>query len=283
MKKLSLLIFSTLILGCATETPMESVVEEPPPVVIEPEPIGHPLVAEGTVKHGQVNVDPSLLNSHGFHFEFTQGFLSFWVLLYVNDTETLDWDATVAGDTDRRDSVRIRPIADSDLLEHDTEYKLVMSFYDSNCDKTDIVIQFRTKPQRLGVKGAEPVIQERPPVVPSGERFRFDPALPELLAGDVFDGEDNVDPEKINEDGFRFEFRAFPKLYRVDRRMKNGEHLHWHPQGVVDRNIGDGVVIQPMANSQLLEFDTEYVITIFIQNRDCWFSENRIHFRTKPK
>ena len=136
------------------------------------------------------------------------------------------------------------------------------------------------------VEEPEPIIEEPMPAMDQHssriESWPIDDWMP-IFQGTVSDGEDNVDPEKINEDGFRFEFPAFLKLYRVDLRMKNGEHLHWHPQGVVDRNIGDGVVIQPMANSQLLEFDTEYVITIFIQNRDCWFSENRIHFRTKPK
>ena len=66
MKKLSLLMFA-ILLGCGTETPIveepEPVIEEPPPVVMENEPIGHPLVAKGTVKHGEMNVDPEPLNS----------------------------------------------------------------------------------------------------------------------------------------------------------------------------------------------------------------------------
>ena len=43
MKKLSLLMFTILILGCGTETPVaeepESVVEEPEPVIEKPPPV----------------------------------------------------------------------------------------------------------------------------------------------------------------------------------------------------------------------------------------------------
>ena len=43
MKNLALLMFTILILGCDTETPVVEapVVEEPPPVVMEDEPITH--------------------------------------------------------------------------------------------------------------------------------------------------------------------------------------------------------------------------------------------------
>ena len=78
MKKLSLLMFAILILACDTEKPVveEPEVEEPPPVVMEPEPIGHPLIAKGSVTHGQVNVDPEPLNRYGFRFLLTESFLA---------------------------------------------------------------------------------------------------------------------------------------------------------------------------------------------------------------
>ena len=199
MKKLSLLMFAILILACATEKPVveqpvieepEPVIEEPPPVVIIDEPSHHPLIADGTVKHGQVNVDPELLNENGFHFQFTEPFNRYWASLYTTTDEYLDWEVTLAGDPARRDSVWIRLIREDDDLEYDTEYKLVMSFHDSDCDKTEIVIQFRTKPQRPVVGGPAPVIQERIPAVAVGERFRIDITLPVIAAGDVADGDD---------------------------------------------------------------------------------------------
>ena len=45
MKNLSLFLFAILIFGCGTEKPVveepETLVEEPPPVPMEQEPIGH--------------------------------------------------------------------------------------------------------------------------------------------------------------------------------------------------------------------------------------------------
>ena len=95
-------------------------------------------------------------------------------------------------------------------------------------------------------------------------------------------GENNVDPEPLNVDGFRFEFFVILKLYRADLRTKDGESLHWRPQGVVDHeNIGNAVVIKPGPNSQLLESNTEYMIYIFVQNTNCIMDDRIIPFRTK--
>ena len=94
MKNLSLLIFAILILGCGTEKP---VVEEPEPVIEKPPPVKehklshHPLIAEGTVKHGEVNVDPEQLNRHGFHFSFKEPFYELWISLKDKDGECLSW------------------------------------------------------------------------------------------------------------------------------------------------------------------------------------------------
>ena len=280
MQKLSLLMFAILILGCGTETPMESLVEEPPPVVMEEQPIGHPLIAEGTVTHGEVNVDPKPLNRSGFHFLFKESFLSYWVQLREKDGEHINgWDFAEVDRSSETDLLFIRPTGDS--LDYDTEYEIVISVYNDDCELIEIVIQFRTKPQRLGVKGAEPVIQERPPVVPSGERFRFDPALPELVAGDVFDGEDNVDPALLNEIGIQFDFNENINRYRIDLQTEDGASLGWLPHGLVKNDMGRRIQITPVEGAPLLEFDTTYKIAIFVEDRGCWTSEFTIVFRTK--
>ena len=287
MKKLSPLIFAILILGCGTETPVveEPVIEEPEPVIEEPPPVKpshHPLIADGTVKHGQVNVDPELLNETGFHFQFTEPFASYWASLYTTTDEYLDWEVTLAGDPARRDSVWIRLIREDDDLEYDTEYKLVMSFHDSDCDKTDIVIQFRTKPQRPVVGGPAPVIQERIPAVAVGERFRLDITLPEIAAGDVADGDDNVDPGPLNARGIQFDFDEDINRYKIDLRLKDGASLGWLPHGLVKNNMGRRIQIIPVAGAPL-EFDTAYEIDIFVEDRGCWTTDFTIGFRTKPK
>ena len=87
MKKLSLFLFTILILGCGTET---TVVEEPEPIEPPPvEPIGHPLIAQGSVKNGEVNVDPAPLNSSGIRFIFTKSFYRYQVWFYDQDNEPL--------------------------------------------------------------------------------------------------------------------------------------------------------------------------------------------------
>ena len=79
MKKMSLLIFAILMLGCETETP---VVEEPLSIIETPSPvaasgehlrvdIAEPTIAWGTVSHGEVDVDPELLHA-GIRFGFDE-------------------------------------------------------------------------------------------------------------------------------------------------------------------------------------------------------------------
>ena len=138
MKKPALLMFAILILGCGTETPVveepEPVIEEPSPVVMEDEPIGHPLVAKGTVKHGEMNVDPEPLNSTGFHFEFTEPFYRYWVQLWEKDGEYLaGWDSPTAGIWDRRNFLRIWHPVDYNLLEFDTVYEIDIFVQDFHC------------------------------------------------------------------------------------------------------------------------------------------------------
>ena len=285
MKSLSLLMFTILILGCGTDTEVveEPVIEEPPPVVMEPELSHHPLVADGSVTHGEINVDPKLLNSRGFHFQFTEPFARYRAWLVVKDGETLNWEATLAGEWDRRDSVWIRPIGNNDDLEYDTEYKLGMSFQDSDCDYTDIVIQFRTKPQRPVVGQPAPVIQERPPVVPLGEHFRPDIMDPFVVAANVTDGDKNVDPEPLNANGIHFEFDEPIKKYETDLRLHGGASLGWLPRGLADNDMGERIQITPAEGFPLLEFDTTYEIDVFILDALCRTLEFKIAFHTKPK
>ena len=287
MKKLALMMFALLILGCGTEKPVVEepapVVEEPPPVVMQPEPIGHPLVAEGTVTHGEVNVDPKPLNSSGFRFLFKESFVSYRVWLREKDGEYLDgWDLPEVDRSNETDLLFIRPMGDS--LDYDTEYEIVISVFNDDCEFIEIVIQFRTKPQRLGVKRADPVTQERPPVAPSDERFRIDIVPPTLVGGDVQDGAADIDPEPLNADGIRFRFDRDLKKYKIDLLRHEGEHMGWLPAGLVEReDIGNEIKIMPAEGAPLLEFDTVYVIDIFVQDRGCNTQDLRITFRTKPK
>ena len=282
MKKLSLLIFATLIPGCATETP---VVEEPEPVIVEPPPVkpfDHPLIVHGTVTPREVNVDPEPLNRHGLRFELTKNFYSSYIELRDKDGKPLRWGFP----SDQRwekHVLFIQRMSDDDSLESDTEYEILISVQDFNCRHTDIVIQFRTKPQRPVVGRLEPAIQERIPAVALGERFWIDPVPPDLVAGDVLDGEDNVDPEPLNENGIQFEFNEGIKSYKIDLRLHEGASLGWLPRGLVNNDMGPRIRITPAEGAPLLEFDTAYEIEIFVEDHACLHTEFTIVFRTKPK
>ncbi len=287
MKKLSLLMFAILILGCGTETTVveEPVVEEPEPIVIQEKPIGHPLVAEGTVKHGEVNVDPEPLNRHGFRFIFNKPFYRYWAQVWEKDGEYLpSFDARHAGGWNETEVLFIWRTADYDPLEYDTEYEIVIAAQNYDCDYTEIVIQFRTKPQRPGVERPEPMMQKPIPVVALGERFRFEPDVPQLVAVDVpFEGKD-VDPEPLNANGIQFEFHKPIRKYKIDLRLHNGASLGWLPHGLVEReNMERRIQIMPAEGAPLLEFDTTYQIDIFVQDFHCWTEDFQILFHTKPK
>ena len=287
MKKLSLLMIAILILGCGTEKPVveepEPATEAPPLVVMEPEPSHHPLIVKGTVKHGQINVDPELLNREGLEFEFTQDFSDYQVdrvELLEKDNSNLPWELIFTG----WNAAFIFPLSEGRLFKYDTEYKLMMFLQDSDCEFVQIVIQFRTKPQRPAVGRAAPVIQERIPAVALGERFRHEPDEPLLVAADVLDFHNLIDPEPLNANGIQFEFHKPIRKYKIDLRLEGGATLGWLPRGLVEReNRDERIHIMPAEGFPLLEFDTEYEVDIFVQDFHCWTNEFTIVFRTKPK
>ncbi len=134
------------------------------------------------------------------------------------------------------------------------------------------------------VEGPLSIIDAPSPVVASGEHFRVDVSHPTILAGDIVDGAADVDPELLHATGIGFDFDENLKLYKIDLRLDGGKSLGWLPRGVVDdKDIGRRIRIRLAADSQLLEFDTAYVIGLYAQDLSCWSSEGQMRFRTKPK
>ena len=133
------------------------------------------------------------------------------------------------------------------------------------------------------VEESEPVIEEPPPAVAQAAYF-LDITPPTITSATVSDGAADVEPVPINQHGFRFDFDAPLKLYWVDLRLDGGKSLGWRPRGVVDHeNIGQTVLIMPVVESQLLKFDTEYMILMFVQDNRCNSLNFQIRFRTKPR
>ena len=127
-----------------------------------------------------------------------------------------------------------------------------------------------------------PIIEAPSPVAASGEHFRVDIDEPVIHWANVLDGDADVDPELLHE--IEFDFGENLKLYKIDLRLDGGKSLGWLPRGVVDdKDIGQRIRMIPAPDSPLLEFDTLYVIGLYVQNLNCWSSELQIRFRTKPK
>ena len=93
-----------------------------------------------------------------------------------------------------------------------------------------------------------------------------------------------IDPEPFNANGIRFGFDRDIRRYRIDLQDRAGASLGWLPAGLVEsENIGNQIQIMRAEGAPLLEFETVYVIDIFVQDRCCWTSDLRLTFRTKPK
>ena len=173
MKKLSLLMFAILILGCGTEKPVveepvveepepvveepEPVIEEPPPVVVEavhlmPDNVAPPQIEAGSVLDGELNVDPEPLNRHGIVYRFTEP-LNFFLMEISLEGKTLRRWRPHGIVTDRfggggiGQSIKIEPVARSQWLKYNTKYMIEMYVQGHACNGTWIEIRFRTKPE----------------------------------------------------------------------------------------------------------------------------------------
>ena len=133
-----------------------------------------------------------------------------------------------------------------------------------------------------------PIIEEPPPPEIENDMPELDDNLfPRIAEGSVLDGDFNVDPEPLNQDGFRYTFTESLKLISIEI-FRDGKTLHWLPRDVIASRgrwdgVGDTVQLRPGANSQLLEYDTRYVIKIYIQNFECVGKAHTIRFRTRPR
>ena len=125
-----------------------------------------------------------------------------------------------------------------------------------------------------------PIIEEPAPVVASGERFWLSPIDPVIVAGTIADGENNVNPEPINAGGVRFDFNEPLKLHKIDI-LHDGKSLWWIGAGISE-GVTQTLRLTPVAGQEL-QFDTEYVIKIYVQDLACQGFRFKIRFRTMPE
>ena len=107
---------------------------------------------------------------------------------------------------------------------------------------------------------------------------------PQIVGGNVLDGDVDADPERLNRDGIILEFSEPLSMYYVVFGRSAGGALNWSPLDIVDDwDIGNQVHLMPMENSRLLEYDTEYWLNIYAQGSACNAVNTEIKFRTKPR
>ena len=141
------------------------------------------------------------------------------------------------------------------------------------------------------VEEPEPVIEEPPPVVEElpplfkvQEPKPLSNLKPKLAAASVSDGQVDVDPEPLNRLGIAFKFLGNLRMYLAELQGANGRALNWSPRDIVDRwDIGNQIHLTPMADSKLLEYDTEYEVTVYAQDLECNGAWRSIKFRTKSR
>ena len=160
MKKLSLLIFAILILGCGTET---SVVEEPEPVIeglnenlTEIQAVADqlaqaaasfdlspPTITESSIADGATNIDPDRLNHDGIRIAFSERIaLSHFHLLHEAGY-SLNWKTK--WDPDGQ-TVYLKPSNPCDILSNATTYVIDFVVQDFDSWKIEDTITFTTKP-----------------------------------------------------------------------------------------------------------------------------------------
>ena len=111
-------------------------------------------------------------------------------------------------------------------------------------------------------------------------------APPQIVGGNVLDGDVDANPELLNRDGVIIEFAEPLNMYITEIRRSAGGSLGWSPLDVVDLwdiDIGNKIHLMPMADSKLLENDTEYRVTVYAQGFACNAVNTEIRFRTKPR
>ena len=107
----------------------------PPPVDLTP-----PVILSGTVRHGEVNVNPGLINAAGFQFHFNESVTGV-IKLTVEAGGTLNWLSNVAGRT-----ATLIVFAGQELIGGET-YIIEIAVADATGNLTRRILQFVTGPK----------------------------------------------------------------------------------------------------------------------------------------
>ena len=266
MKKLTLLMFTILILGCENPSP----VSEPNEDLTEIKAIADqlslaaasldlsgPAITASSVVDGDTDVDPEPLNREGIRITFDERISLSHFNLHHEEGTSLDWRPEWYADGQ---TVTLTPPHLCSVLRPGMTYTIDFVVQDFSSWKTDGTITFTTKPQ--SVKAA----------------LALDISKPAITAGSVADGDVAVDPETLNQEGIWYTFDERIYLSHFDLRLKDGPTLGWIVQWSADQWM---VTLTPSNPCSVLRPGTSYTIDFVVQDSSCLTSEGSITFRTK--
>ena len=274
MKKLALLMFTILILGCENQNPVSEPNEEITEIqaaVAEIQTVSNqfsklaasldmeaPTIADASVTHGDVEVDPDPLNRDGIRIIFSERISLSHFNLRTSRGGTLGWETEWNADGQ---TVTLTPPHLCSVLRHSTTYTIDFVVQDFGSWQTEGFITFSTKSR--SVKAAPAIDIEPPTIAYSSMR----------------DNAKDVDPEPLNRDGIWYTFseRNIPRFH-FDLRLEDGPTLGWIVQWSAD---GFTVTLTPPNQCSVLRPGTTYVVDIFVQDNSCLTTEVSIKFTTK--
>ena len=270
MKKLALLMFAILILGCENQNPVAELdVSELDEEISELKIIADQLsqtvasldrsVTTGTtssVADGDTDVDPEPLNRDGIRITFSERIALSHFNLHHEDGTSLDWRTDWSADGQ---TVTLTPPHRCAILRPGKTYTIDFVVQDFGAWKIADTITFSTKP--LSLKAA-PALSVEPPGI---------------AASSVADGDADVDSNLLNRDGILFFFSERIAVSQIDLRLKDGPTLGWIVQWSTDQQT---VTLRPPNPCSILMNDETYLIDMRVSDYACWESEFSISFTT---
>jgi hypothetical protein len=276
MKKLALLMFTILILGCGNENP----VSEPNEDLAEIQAIADqlsqaaasldisaPTITASSVTDGDTDVDPELLNREGIRITFSERISLSHFNLHYEDGTSRDWKVEWSADGQ---TVTLTPPHLCSVLRAGTTYTIDFVVQDFGSWKIEDSITFSTKPRPVN---AAPALDIRSPNIQWTSLDKWTST----------DGQ--VDPEPLNLSGItiafdqdiavgHFDLRliAFDQdivqevaVIHSDRPFKDGPTLGWIVQWSDQRTV----TLTPPNACSVLQKGANYLLKMRIMGYSC--------------
>ena len=274
MRKLSLLIFALLVLGCSNENPvserdeeiaeLRAVVAELSKAVesLDPSP---PVIASGNVQHGDIDVDPESLNVNGIKLVFDERISVAYFALAPEGGPALNW---IAHWSESRRLVTLTPPNVCSYLSYGKTYTLQVQLRDIGCWESNITITFSTKGLTVGQFVHATIF--------------FEPVSPAIVSQNIEDGAVDVDPESLHLNGITFTFDESVCGANFEIAPKGERALDltppWSQIWSEDRQ---SVTLTPPNACTLLRYGETYILRIHVWDKDFMETITSITFSTK--